>query len=151
MKVRRYQTSDWPRLCIIHDLARMDELRAANLVEAFLPLEVAAEKEDLFDYEILVAEEDNLVLGFIAYSQDELTWLYVDPSFYRMGVGRLLTRSVLEARPGGICIEVLQGNDAALKFYKSIGFVESKVVNGKMPGNEQYLVTVHCLDYICNA
>lgn len=147
MKVRRYQEADWSRLCAIHDLARMDELRGAGLVDAFLPLEVAAEKEGLFEYEILVAEQNEEILGFVAHNQEELTWLYVDPSCYRMGIGSLLAKAVLESCPEGICIEVLQGNSAALDFYKSIGFMETKVVSGRMPGNEQYPVTVHCLDY----
>lgn len=147
MEIRRYEERDWSRLCAIHDLARMDELRGAGLVDAFLPLEVAAEKEGLFEYEILVAEQDESVLGFVAHNHEELTWLYVDPSCYRMGIGSLLARTVLESRPEGICIEVLQGNSAALEFYKSLGFVETKVVSGQMPGNEKYPVTVHCLDY----
>ncbi|MGY1458605.1 MULTISPECIES: N-acetyltransferase family protein [unclassified Luteimonas] len=151
MKIRRYQKYDWNRICEIHDLARMDELRGANLEEAFLPLEVAAEREGLFDYDLLVADKDGLVLGFVAYGNDELTWLYVDPAFYRKGLGRLLARAALEERPGGLCIEVLKGNDAALDFYKSIGFVESRTVSGRMPGNETYPVVVHCLSYGSNA
>lgn len=147
MKVRDYRDSDWARICKIHDLARMDELREAGLVEAFLPLEIAAEKEGLFEYEILVAERNEEVLGFVAYNQEELAWLYVDPSCYRTGVGGLLAKTVLGMREEGICIEVLQGNNAAVDFYKSIGFVETKVVSGRMPGNEQYAVTVHCLEY----
>ena len=151
MRIRSYHEDDWPRISEIHDLARVDELRGANLQEAFLPLEVAAEREDLFDYDILVADKDGFVVGFVAYSQDELTWLYVDPAYYRTGVGGLLVRSALAERPGGLCIEVLQGNEAALDFYKSIGFVESKIVSGWMPGNENYSVIVHCLAYANNA
>jgi ribosomal protein S18 acetylase RimI-like enzyme len=151
MKIRRYQQNDWARICEIHDLARMDELRGAGLTDAFLPLEIAAEREELFDYDVLVADKDGLILGFVAYSQDELTWLYVDPAYYRTGIGGLLVRSALAERPAGLCIKVLQGNEAALDFYKSIGFVESKIVNGWMPGNEAYPVTVHCLAYASNA
>ena len=125
----------------------MDELRGAGLVAAFLPLEIAAQKEGLFEYEILVAEQDEAVLGFAAHNHEELTWLYVDPSCYRMGIGSLLAKAVLALHPDGICIEVLHGNNAALDFYRSIGFVETQVVSGRMPGNEQYPVTVHCLDY----
>ncbi len=97
MRIRRYRDDDWARLCLIHDLARMDELRGANLVKAFLPLEIAAEREGLFEYDILVAEENDVILGFVAYSQEELSWLYVDPNCYRMGIGNLLTRAAIEA------------------------------------------------------
>jgi GNAT superfamily N-acetyltransferase len=147
MMIRRYKDDDWPRLRVIHDLARMDELRGANLVEAFLPLEVAAEKEGLFGYDILVAEEDGVPFGFVAYSQNELSWLYVDPNRYRQGIASLLARAAIDERPEGLSTEILQGNTAALCFYKSIGFLESGMANGWMPGNEQYAVVVHRLEY----
>ena len=147
MNIRPYQNADWPRLCAIHDLARMDELREAGLQDAFIPLEIAAEKEGLFDYDILVAERNGTVLGFVAFSEDELAWLYVDPGSYRSGVGKLLTKATLLERPNGLSIEVLSGNEAALAFYKSVGFVESGITNGRMPGNEKFHVTVHCLTY----
>lgn len=39
MNLRPYLPEDWDRLCLIHDAARMHELRASGLVEAFLTLE----------------------------------------------------------------------------------------------------------------
>ena len=43
MNLRPYLPEDWDRLCLIHDAARMHELRASGLVEAFLTLEQTAE------------------------------------------------------------------------------------------------------------
>ena len=80
MPIRPYEPSDWPRLCAIHDPARLDELQQAGLADAFLPLEVAAEREGLFDYDVLVAELDGVVCGFAAASDDELAWLSVEPA-----------------------------------------------------------------------
>jgi hypothetical protein len=57
MRLRPYQAKDWPRLCAIHDSARMDELRASGLTEAFLTLEQAAENEGLFECSVIVAED----------------------------------------------------------------------------------------------
>lgn len=150
-RIRPYRSDDWPRLCAIHDRARMDELRRAGLAEAFLPLDVAAERENLFAYELLVAEEDGVAVGFAAHGPEELAWLYVAPECYRKGIGARLVRAALDACPTGLSVEVLRGNDAALNLYKSLGFVESGVHSGAMPGNEQYAVSVHCLVYAGDA
>ena len=58
IEIRPYRDSDWPRLCAIHDAARKNELALAGLSDAFLPLEVAAQREGLFDYALRVAELD---------------------------------------------------------------------------------------------
>ncbi len=79
----------------MHDLARLDELRSASLDSAFLPLKIAAKNEDLFKYKILVAERNSEVVGFIAYSEEEIAWLYVDPANYRNGIGKALVKAVV--------------------------------------------------------
>ena len=146
MIIRDYFEKDWTRICEIHDLARLDELRGASLESAFLPLEVAAENEDLFDYNLLIAERNGEVVGFIAYDDEEIAWLYVDPTTYRSGVGRALVKAVIGSPARIFSIEVLKGNNAALAFYKSVGFSETGMDSGPMPGNEKYEVTVHELD-----
>jgi len=148
MNIRKYLEKDWSRICHIHDLARLDELRGASLEDAFLPLEVAAKNENLFEYDLLVAEHNGVVAGFIAYDQEEIAWLYVDPSLYRIGVGKALVNAVIEASSNAFTIEVLKGNSAALEFYQNIGFSVVDTLTGVMPGNEQFDVTVHEL---CNA
>lgn len=70
-------------MCVIHDQARKQELKAANLEAAFKPLEIAAMGEDLFSYNIYVATIDEKIVAFVAFSDDELAWLYVDPSFQK--------------------------------------------------------------------
>lgn len=147
IKVRSYTPADWSRLCKIHDLARLDELKLASLEDAFLPLEMAAEKEGLFEYEVLVAEYDNEVQGFIAFDNEEIAWLYVNPEMYRKGIGQVLVDNALESPMAPSSIEVLQGNATALNFYKQCGFKESGMDSGLMPGNEQYQVTVHLLSH----
>lgn len=147
MKIRPYCEADWSRLCEIHDRARRDELDAASLPEAFLPLVIAAGREDLFGYELQVAELDGAVVGFIAYSEDEIAWLYVDPACYRRGVGKALIAAAKQAMRGTISIEVLAGNLPALRMYQVCGFVEVAIQHGRMPGNETYAVTVHVLEH----
>lgn len=151
MNIREYRTEDWPRLCEIHDAARCDELRASGLMEAFLGLEQAAATEGLFDAQVVVAEVDGRVQGFAAYSTQELTWLYCDPSAYRRGTGRALLRHVIASCEDELYTEVLAGNAAALALYLSEGFSVVRKVEGQLAGNEAYAASAYYLRRDCAA
>ena len=71
MEIRPYTQADWPRIAAVHDAARPMELHLAGLDGAFLPLSVAAQREGLFDYTILVALKPEVV-GFVAFTPEEL-------------------------------------------------------------------------------
>jgi len=121
----------------------MQELTLANLADAFLPLTVAAEREDLFDYHLYVAVEENTAVGFTAFTEDELAWLYVRPDHQRKGIGRALAEFALsKMTEEEKSVEVLLGNEPARSLYHSLGFTEEKIVHGMMPGNEAFPVTV---------
>lgn len=109
IEIREYRDADWGRLCAIHDAARRIELKNAGLEEAFLPLVVAAGREDLFSYSLRVAQLNGVVAGFCAYSQEEIAWLYVAPESMRKGIGRALVQDALERieRAGLVYLEVL--------------------------------------------
>ncbi|MGN6827437.1 GNAT family N-acetyltransferase [Paucibacter sp. M5-1] len=143
MNIRPYTPNDWTRVCEIHDAARRDELAAAGLGDAYLTLAQTADNEGFHEYEIRVAErDDGHVLGFVAFSPDELAWLYVDPLFYGRGVGSALIQAALCETGAALSAEVLDGNKAALATYKKAGFVETGQAHGRMPGNESFAVTV---------
>jgi ribosomal protein S18 acetylase RimI-like enzyme len=145
--IRPYMPQDWLRIEQIHDAARKDELRLAGLDDAFMPLEQAAVNEGLFDYTVCVACLRDMVVGFTAYSQDELAWLYVDPTCTRRGVGSALVRHVVHHTKRPLELEVLTGNNPALRLYEACGFRQVSTQSGKMPGNESFHVTVHVLEY----
>ncbi len=129
INIRPFIQKDFQRLCQIHDPARQEELDLANLSEAFIPLSIAADREGLFDYQILVAEMEGFVVGFVAFTDDELAWLYVDREYSRLGIGTSLVNVVLKKMHEPISIEVLNGNTPALNFYQKFGFeiVKQKV------------------------
>lgn len=144
--IRPHTEADWTRISEIHDSARKLELHNAGLDGAFLPLSTAAPAEGLFDYTVVVAIQEGGVCGFAAYTDEELAWLYVDPDCMRRGIGSALVRHVIEhthKRP--LCIEVLKGNTPAIRLYESMGFHTMELCSGKMPGNECFSVTVHCM------
>ena len=140
--IRKYRSSDWADIEKVHDAARKEELRLAGLEEAFLPLKIAAEREDLFGYELYVAEWEGEPAGFVACSDDELAWLYVHPRFFRRGIGRTLAREALRHMGRPVWVEVLKGNAPAAALYRSLGFCEKESCSGRMPGNERFSVTV---------
>lgn len=145
LNIRGYEEKDFERLCQIHDPARRNELRLAGLSEAFVPLSIAAGREGLFEYRVYVAEHNGLVVGFVAVSDTELAWLYVDHAFARQGVGSELVDFALKEMNNGAEIEVLAGNEPALALYAKFGFAVVRTETGVMLGNESFPVTVHVL------
>lgn len=147
LTIRSYASSDWEAIEAIHDQARMIELQLAGLEAAFLPLKIAAEREDLFDYPgLYVAEQDGRIVGFTACNEEELAWLYVDPACFRQGIGKALSEYAFVQFPSICSIEALKGNEPARKLYESLGFHVAQIVSGKMPGNEAFAVQVYCLE-----
>ena len=142
--IRPYRDADWPRLCAIHDAARQTELALAGLPDAFLPLEIAAQREGLFSYTLRVAGWPSRRVRCL--HNDELAWLYVDPALARRGVGRALVEHALTEMGRPVSIEVLSGNAPALALYEGCGFHRRKNLSGRMPGNEAFPVTVHVLE-----
>ena len=138
VNTRPYQSTDWSRLCEIHDATRLDELSLTVGIDAFLTLEQTAENEGLFDDKLVVAEVDGIVQGFVAYSDAELTWLYVDPQSYKRGVGRALVRHAIADSTSAMELELLEGNTPALSLYLSEGFRVIKRIEGKLEGNEDF-------------
>ena len=145
--IRPYRPEDFPGIERVHDRARRVELRYAGLEDAFLPLRIAAEREDLFAYPgLFVAELGGEIAGFAACTQEELAWLYVDPAHVRKGVGRALAEHALQRFPGIRRVEVLSGNAPAKALYARLGFVTAATERGRMPGNEAFSVQVDCME-----
>jgi ribosomal protein S18 acetylase RimI-like enzyme len=146
--IRPYEAGDWDDICRIHDAARLDELRGAGLLEAYLDLADTYENEGLFDDEVWVAVAEGRVAGFIAGSVGdeggEITWIYVDPALHRRGIGRALVEHFVARSGGPIELEVLDGN-AARGFYEALGFVLTSTATGKLAGNETFTATGHTL------
>ncbi len=146
IQVRPYREDDYESVSRIHDAARKIELALANLSDAFLPFSVASQREDFFDYpHIDVATQGEKVVGFSAYTEEELAWLYVSTDLFRQKIGSALIENALRTEPGICEIEVLYGNEPAKCLYETFGFTLKKTVNGVMPGNETFPVTVYCL------
>ena len=103
--------------------ARPEDLPRISEIQRSSP-EAAA--WDPTGYDILVAELDNRVVGFlvtrtVAEGEREVLNLAVMPEYRRRGVARSLLGRVLN---GTVYLEVRESNRAARDFYKSLGFQE---------------------------
>ena len=101
--------------------ARPDDLPAIAGIQRSSP---EAAPWDPTGYEILVAEVDNRVVGFIVTrtitdGELEILNLAVAPPYRRRGIARSLVKLVLS---GTVFLEVRESNSAALSFYNSLGF-----------------------------
>lgn len=136
--IREYREEDWKRCCEIHDLSRIEELRDSVDLRAFLTLEETAENEGLFDDELWVAEKDKLPVGFVAFSEDGVTWLYVHPENYKQGIGKALLNFAIEKAGNEITVEVLSENKPAIALYEKLGFIHIETRKGTLEGNETF-------------
>lgn len=144
--IQKYDARYWSEICRIHDEARKEELAHASLEDAFLPLEAVAEEEGLFEYKhIDVALLDGHAVGFSAYSEEDLGWLYVLPAKKRMGIGRKLVAHALKTEESICYVETLFGNEPAKRLYESFGFAVKEILSGQMPGNERFSVKVYSM------
>ena len=91
---------------------------------------------DLVDrHEVWVAEDDGLIVGFAALSNEKLEQLYVHPDHQRRGVGAALLAKAKERLPVGFTLWVFQENEPARRFYAAHGLRLVRLTDGS--GNEE--------------
>ena len=157
---------------IIRSAVMADLDRCAAIESACFPPTQAASRQSIrrrietYPNHILLGEVDGLVVGFAmgpviaqptivdemfadpgCHSADHpyqsVFSLAVHPDWQRRGVGRALARFALERMTAETKdVEVLFGNEPARNLYRSLGFTKETLVHGRMPGNEDFRVTV---------
>lgn len=85
--------------------------------------------------EVLVAEVNHSVVGFIALEGNNLGHLYISPAFQGRGIGDKLLALAKELRPDGLKLWTFQRNARARRFYEARGFIASEFTDGS--GNEE--------------
>ncbi|HEV2171231.1 MAG TPA: GNAT family N-acetyltransferase [Candidatus Binatus sp.] len=84
----------------------------------------------LVQEEVLVAEVNELVVGFIALKDEHVDHLYIAPSYQGRGIGGRLLAMAKGLRPSGLRLWTFQRNARARRFYEARGFVASKFTDG---------------------
>ena len=124
---------DWKDICRIHDSARIIELDGSASKDAFIPLSDCYKEEKLFNSSIFICEKNNETIGFVAFNDHEITWLYVNPKFFRKGHGKQLLIFALSKVLKPARVTVLNNNFRAINLYKGLGFKVEKKQQGKIP------------------
>src|SRR6266446_2538728 len=73
----------------------------------------------LLHEEVLVAEVNRLVVGFIALEGDHVDHLYIAPAYQGRGIGDTLLAMAKELRPDGLMLWTFQRNARARQFYEA--------------------------------
>jgi predicted N-acetyltransferase YhbS len=91
-------------------------------------------------WECLVAEEDGQVVGMIAFSEDEIQNLWVNPDFHRRGIGSALFRAAEAAiRNTGQTLMCVCTTGYGRPFYEAMGMTfvgKRKIDRGPMKGGK---------------
>jgi ribosomal protein S18 acetylase RimI-like enzyme len=134
---------------IVVRAAQMQDVEAVHAVFAaarraglsFLPVLHSAAADRAFlagvidDFHVSVAVVDGVVAGFLALGPGRVEHLYVDPAYWRRGIGTRLLRAAQAARPAGLDLWVFQRNGAAIAFYERHGFQVAETTDGA--GNDE--------------
>ncbi len=85
--------------------------------------------------ELLVAESENRIAGFLSLDGDLITNLYVRPEAQSRGLGAALLAEAKARRPEGLRLWVFEPNAGAIRFYERKGFRTLERSDGQ--GNEE--------------
>ena len=80
--------------------------------------------------EVLVADVNQSVVGFIALDRNHIDHLYVAPAYQGRRIGGQLLAKAKQLRPNGLTLWTFQRNASARRFYAARGFVASEFTDG---------------------
>lgn len=122
MKIRPYNTSDYPAVLDIYAASKLDELLYEEARFTLLPLEQDPKRLGLLlESEIYVGEEAGIV-GYCAKHGAEIRALFVHPDSRGKGLGRGLLEFLLAGIPGPAILYVARSNSPAKNLYVQYGF-----------------------------
>ena len=110
---------------LLEDLQRRASLANAEHRAALLahPDAIALPAGQIERGEVLLAETEGRVAGFVAVLGGEIDGLFVEPDLWGLGIGRALVEAAVHhARRLGLSVTVI-ANPTARLFYEKCGFV----------------------------
>ena len=90
-------------------------------VVALRPLVAEELASDAVDWWVLVSATEALI-GFLGFASDTIEALFIDPDYHGQGGGKLLVAHAQSLGAGALAVDVNEQNEAALRFYKTLGF-----------------------------
>jgi putative acetyltransferase len=90
-------------------------------VVALRPLVAEELASDAVDWWVLVSATEALI-GFLGFASDTIEALFIDPDHHGQGGGKFLVAHAQSLGAGALAVDVNEQNEAALRFYKALGF-----------------------------
>lgn len=118
MKIRKFELDDLDQVMKIWldgNLAAHDFVPKKYWLDHFDEV-----REELKHADILVAEEDGQVAGFVGMQGDYLAGIFVDKKFQHHGIGKRLLNEIKQSHES-FSLNVYAKNTPALSFYKKQG------------------------------
>jgi GNAT superfamily N-acetyltransferase len=84
--------------------------------------------------DVWVAEDDERIIGMMAINRSHIDHLYLQPGYYRRGIGTMLLNQAKALHPEGLTLFAFEVNRRACAFYAHHGFVAAERGDGS--GNE---------------
>jgi putative acetyltransferase len=90
-------------------------------VVALRPLVAEELASDAVEWWVLVSATEALI-GFLGFASDTIEALFIDPDHHGQGGGKFLVAHAQSLGAGALAVDVNEQNEAALRFYKTLGF-----------------------------
>src|SRR5215216_151202 len=90
-------------------------------IVALRPLVAEELTSDEIDWWVLVSAK-GAPIGFLGFANDTIEALFIDPDYHGQGGGKTLVAHAQGLGAGMLAVDVNEQNEAALGFYKALGF-----------------------------
>lgn len=122
IKIREYNTQDWPEILLLFSAAKRDELKGAVDPNQIVGLEDDKVLLNSFhESNIFVAENSQGIIGCVGNKENLISFLFVDPRYYRKGIASGMLKFIL-AKCKNPWLITAKNNTPAISLYKSFGF-----------------------------
>lgn len=130
MLVRKANSSDVEGIVNIHRTARERAMPWLPVLHTKVEDFKYFKTRVLPDQTVNVVIVDDKVVGFAACKDDWLNHLYIEPDYWRRGIGGMLI-STAKASSDGLQLWTFQKNTMARQFYLANGFTEVELTDGQ--------------------
>ncbi len=136
--VREYQVDDFDAVTILWRISREKSLPEFQLEKGHFFYEDRDyfQSHVLMENRIWVAAVNNRPVAFMAMNNEFVDQLYIDPNYWRQGIGNALLELARQRSPEHVWLYTLQVNLNARAFYEKNGFVAEKFGVSPAPENE---------------
>jgi len=126
--IRDYRAADFDAVTILWRISREKSLPEFQQEKGHFFYEDRDyfQNHVLIENQIWVVEVDYHPVAFMAMNDDFVDQLYIDPGYWRRGIGNALLNVAREQSPEHVWLYTLQVNGNARAFYEKNGFVAEK-------------------------